>query len=273
MNETTTADYLQLPDFPPTYPAPVSFVLRKLEMVRSDLVRMINDDRSVLAGVVMSVNGKAPDESKNVSLAASDVPATEKVGGVDVQTTVQARLDDTASGVSSALSAAAANKDALAKHEAQTDNFAAWKNGTSVTVGQDATATEGGYAFGGGASASASGFAFGGGASAEYAGFAFGSSASASNGYAFGGGASASAGGFAFGDYAYANGTICVGIRATPEDFYFGSFTEDEGASARSLQSYLNEKADATALSTLSESVSILSAKVDDANAALEEVA
>ena len=99
MNETTTADYLQLPDFPPTYPAPVSFVLRKLEMVRSELVRMIND-RSALAGVVMSVNGKAPDESKNVSLAASDVPATEKVDGVDVQTTVQARLDGTASGVS-----------------------------------------------------------------------------------------------------------------------------------------------------------------------------
>ena len=99
MNETTTADYLQLPDFPPTYPAPVSFVLRKLEMVRSELVRMINEG-SALTGVVMSVNGKAPDESKNVSLAASDVPATEKVDGVDVQTTVQARLDATASGVS-----------------------------------------------------------------------------------------------------------------------------------------------------------------------------
>lgn len=113
MNETTMADYLQLPDFPLTYPAPVSFVLRKLEMVRSELVRMINDG-SALAGVVMSVNGKAPDESKNVSLAASDVPATEKVDGVDVQTTVQARLDATASDVSTVLSAVAANKDALA---------------------------------------------------------------------------------------------------------------------------------------------------------------
>ena len=99
MNETTTADYLQLPDFPLTYPAPISFVLRKLEMVRSELVRMINDG-SALTDVVMSVNGKAPDESRNVSLAAADIPATEKVGDEDVQTTVQARLDNTASDVS-----------------------------------------------------------------------------------------------------------------------------------------------------------------------------
>ena len=77
----------------------------------------------------------------------------------------------------------------------------------------------------------------------------------------------------ALGANSYTATSGSLAVAQTPDAILLNSKTTDSGASAKTLQAYLNEKADATDLSTLSKSVSTLSAKVDDANAALEEVA
>lgn len=77
----------------------------------------------------------------------------------------------------------------------------------------------------------------------------------------------------ALGANSYTATSGSLAVAQTPDAILLNSKTIDSGASAKTLQAYLNEKADATDLSTLSESVSTLSAKVDEANAALEEVA
>ena len=80
------------------------------------------------------------------------------------------------------------------------------------------------------------------------ANIALGYSASASeNGFALGYAAYASENGLALGYAAYASG-YSVGTSATPDDFYLGSFASDSGASARTLQSYLDERAKRYAL-------------------------
>ena len=77
----------------------------------------------------------------------------------------------------------------------------------------------------------------------------------------------------ALGANSYTATSGSLAVVQTPDLILLNSKTTDSGASAKTLQSYLNEKADKTSLDNLSESVSTLSAKVDDANAALEEVA
>lgn len=76
----------------------------------------------------------------------------------------------------------------------------------------------------------------------------------------------------ALGANSYTATSGSLAVAQTPDAILLNSKKDDSGASAKTLQAYLDEKADATDLSTLSNTVSALSAKVDSANAALEEV-
>ena len=77
----------------------------------------------------------------------------------------------------------------------------------------------------------------------------------------------------AIGANSYTATSGSLAVAQTPDAILLNSKTTDSGASAKTLQAYLDEKANATDLSTLSDKVLSLSSKVDDANAALEEVA
>lgn len=76
----------------------------------------------------------------------------------------------------------------------------------------------------------------------------------------------------ALGANSYTATSNSLAVAQTPDAILLNSKTTDSGASAKTLQAYLDEKAGATDLSTLSDTVSTLSSKVDSANAALEEV-
>ena len=93
-------------------------------------------------------------------------------------------------------------------------------------------------------------------------------------GVSVGCGATALKEGTAIGSNSYAPAG-CIGLSYGPDKIMLKSTATsglpDEDP-ARSLQSYLDEKASASELKSLTETVSNLSAKVDSANAALEEV-
>lgn len=133
--------------------------------------------------------------------------------------------------------------------------FAAWKNGTRVTAGgQSVASIANSTAYGCKANASdiaATAIGYGTNANGQDS-TAIGVAASSVGGQstALGGSATAKARcSTAIGAYAYGSVANSLAVVQTPDLIYLNSNTFDSGASAKTLQSYLDEKADASALS------------------------
>ena len=124
----------------------------------------------------------------------------------------------------------------------------------STALGYSASASDSSVAVGSSASASGmNSMALGSNASASDSSVALGYSASASYSQSVAIGDNATLNGTsatAIGQGAYAKDN-CFGVTYTPDNFFFNSKASESGAVARSLQSYLDEKADVSAIPKL----------------------